>query len=114
MEWIKLTHPAQVQELIEASATEPVLVFKHSTTCSISRMALDRLERQWQPHENASAKTYFLDLLNYRAISNQLAEVFQVRHESPQVLVIKNGQAVYHESHYGITYASLQAALVRS
>ncbi len=114
MEWIELTDPQQLQEVIEVSKTQPVFIFKHSTTCSVSRMALDRLERQWKPQENVPATAYFLDLLRHRALSNQLAEVFQVRHESPQVLVIKNGRAVYHESHYGITHAALQAALIKS
>lgn len=114
MEWIELTHPQQLQEVIEVSQTEPVFIFKHSTTCSISRMALDRLERQWKPLAEAPGKGYFLDLLAHRPISNQIADLFGVRHESPQVLVIKNGKAVYHESHYGISYPSLRAVLVKN
>ncbi|MFN5317545.1 MAG: bacillithiol system redox-active protein YtxJ [Bacteroidia bacterium] len=76
-----------------------VFIFKHSTRCSISRMALDRLERSLKANEPA----YFLDLLNYRELSNLISERFSVQHESPQVLIIKNGECTLHASHNAIT-----------
>ena len=75
------------------------MVFKHSTRCSISIMVLNRFEREWN---NTSVNSYFLDLLNYRDVSNQIATIFEVEHQSPQVLLIKNGTCVYHASHNAI------------
>jgi bacillithiol system protein YtxJ len=94
-----LTSEAQLENIKLNSANTPQVIFKHSTTCSISKMAFSRFERADAPE---GVDFYYLDLLNYRPISNAIAEVFQVHHESPQVLLIKNGECVYDESHYGI------------
>ena len=99
MNWIHLTTEEQLENIKLKSATTPQVIFKHSTTCSISKMAFSRFERADAPE---GVDFYYLDLLNYRPISNAIAEVFQVHHESPQVLLIKNGECVYDESHYGI------------
>lgn len=99
MNWIQLTTEEQLENIKSKSATTPQVIFKHSTTCSISKMAFSRFERAEAPD---SIDFYYLDLLNYRSISNAIAEIFQVHHESPQVLLIKNGECVYDESHYGI------------
>ena len=99
MNWIHLTTEEQLENIKLKSSTTPQVIFKHSTTCSISKMAFSRFERADAPD---SIDFYYLDLLNYRPISNAIAEVFQVHHESPQVLLIKNGECVYDESHYGI------------
>jgi len=98
MNWIDLREQAQLETIKEESKKAPVLIFKHSTRCSISRAALDRLERNWK----TEIKTYYLDLLSYRNISNQIAEYFGVEHESPQVLVVKSGKPVYVRSHLSI------------
>ena len=99
MNWIHLTTEEQLENIKLKSSTTPQVIFKHSTTCSISKMAFSRFERADAPD---SIDFYYLDLLNYRPISNAIAEVFQVHHESPQILLIKNGECVYDESHYGI------------
>ena len=99
MNWIQLTTEEQLENIKSKSATTPQVIFEHSTTCSISKMAFSRFERAEAPD---SIDFYYLDLLNYRSISNAIAEIFQVHHESPQVLLIKNGECVYDESHYGI------------
>jgi bacillithiol system protein YtxJ len=99
MNWIQLTTEEQLENIKSKSVTTPQVIFKHSTTCSISKMAFSRFERAEAPD---SIDFYYLDLLNYRSISNAIAEIFQVHHESPQVLLIKNGECVYDESHYGI------------
>ncbi len=78
------------------------MIFKHSTTCSISATAKSRLERQWADVGLGQVTPYYLDLLSYRPISNKIAEEFSVRHESPQLLVIKDGECQYHGSHLGI------------
>jgi bacillithiol system protein YtxJ len=100
MNWIPLTTETQLSEIREASANHPVIIFKHSTRCSISAMAKSRLERAAEP-ENVTF--YYLDLIRYRNISNQIETEFNVQHESPQVLLIRNGKCVYDESHSGIT-----------
>lgn len=100
MNWIELQNENQLQEIKERSNQKPQLIFKHSTRCSISGVAKSRLERAQTP-ENADF--YYLDLIRYRDISNKVAETFNVYHESPQVLLIKNGECVYDESHSGIS-----------
>ena len=99
MNWIALTDEAQLDTIVEESKSQPVVIFKHSTRCSISSMAKARLDREDNPE---GVKFYYLDLLMYRAISNKVAEKFQVHHESPQVILINNGECVYEESHNGI------------
>ena len=99
MNWEQLTDLKQIEQLKEASFLSPVLFFKHSTRCSISVMALNRFEREWN---NTTVITYFLDLLNYREISNHIAALFEVEHQSPQVLLIKDGVCVFHASHNAI------------
>lgn len=102
MNWNKLTDEAQLTAIRQESAEQPVLIFKHSTTCSISAMALKRMERNWQ--DSAGIKPYYLDLLSNRTLSKRIADAFGVEHQSPQVLLIKNGEAVYDESHYSISF----------
>ncbi len=99
MNWISLTNEEQLQEIKSNSNTRPQVIFKHSTRCSISSMAKNRLEKSNQPDE---IDFYFLDLIKYRPISNKIAEVFNVYHQSPQILVIKSGDCTYDESHSGI------------
>jgi bacillithiol system protein YtxJ len=100
MNWISLTDANQLQEIKEKSKEKPQVIFKHSTRCSISSMAKGRLERASAPQE---ADFYYLDLIGYRSISNKVAEEFNVYHESPQILVIKDGKCVYDESHASIS-----------
>ncbi|UII28625.1 bacillithiol system redox-active protein YtxJ [Fulvivirga maritima] len=107
MEWNKIDNPDQINTLKEESKGQMVMLFKHSTTCPISSMALNRLERSWQDDDAQVIKPYFLDLLKYRSISNEIADAFSVQHESPQVILIKEGEAVYNNSHMGINYAEI-------
>lgn len=100
MHWIHLTEDEQIKQIITRSQEKPQVIFKHSTRCSISSVALQRLQRSEQPSD---VDFYFLDLIAYRHLSNKVAEVFQVHHESPQVLVIRNGECIYDESHMGIS-----------
>ncbi|MBT1702638.1 bacillithiol system redox-active protein YtxJ [Chryseosolibacter indicus] len=108
MNWIELTNPGQLEEIKKMSENTPILIFKHSTRCSTSRMALDRLERNWNQHEMTDIKPFFLDLLSYRQISNLIADQFGIQHESPQVLVISKGQSVLDLSHFEIEYDQIK------
>ena len=100
MNWIELTQASQLDTIREMSHQKPQLIFKHSSRCSISSVAKHRLERSAMP---SNVDFYFLDLINHRSISDKVAEGFSVYHESPQVLLIKNGECVYDESHSGIS-----------
>ena len=99
MKWIDLTNSAQLAEIKAASLNRPQVIFKHSTRCSISVMAKSRLDRSSDIPE---MDFYYLDLLSYRSVSQEIAELFQVHHESPQVLLIQQGECTYDESHNAI------------
>ncbi len=104
MNWIKLNSLDQLTEIKKKSKETPQIIFKHSTRCSISSMALNRLEKA---KTLPLADFYYLDLIAFRNISNSIAEQFDVYHESPQVLLIKNEECIYDESHSGITMDEL-------
>lgn len=106
LNWNKLEDLGQLEEIIELSATKPVLIFKHSTTCSISRMAYKYFNREFNLQNEIDI--YYLDLLNFRAISNEVASRFGVVHQSPQILLIKNGVSVYNKSHENIDATKLK------
>ena len=100
MHWIHLTDEEQLKQIISKSQVKPQVIFKHSTRCSISAVALERLQKVEQP---SGIDFYFLDLNAFRPLSNKVAEIFKVQHESPQVLIIKDGMCIYDESHMGIS-----------
>src|ERR1700712_4138297 len=99
MNWIPLTKEEQLTQIAEKSATVPQVIFKHSTRCGTSSMVLSRLERSEAPDD---IDFYYLDLIAHRNISALIAQEFNVYHESPQILLIKNGECIYDESHMGI------------
>lgn len=106
MDWKNLTSIDQLDAIATESFNLPQVLFKHSTRCSISSMALNRLETNTQPQ---GVDFYLLDLLQHRDISAAIAEKFKVHHESPQVLVIINGECTYDESHMGISMDEIAA-----
>lgn len=108
MNWIPLTDEAGLEVIKKVSAEKPQVIFKHSTRCSISSMAKNRLERVIAPE---SADFHYLDLLKHRDLSQKIAEDFHVEHESPQILIIKNGQCMYDESHSGIHMHEIEKLL---
>src|SRR5690606_20847565 len=105
--WKQLEDLAQIEEIRKESEERSVVIFKHSTRCSISAMAWDRVRRNWKPQDNEKRSPYFLDLIRFREISNTLAKDFNVEHESPQIIIIKNGKATFHKSHMGIDYKEI-------
>jgi bacillithiol system protein YtxJ len=104
--WIELTDLGQLNEIMEISHQKPVAIFKHSTRCSISRMALKQFENEFDLE--GSVTPYFLDLLNHRDISQEIAVRFDVYHQSPQLLLIKEGKSVYDASHSDIDAVELK------
>ena len=105
MQWINLSDRQQVDAIKQASGFS--VIFKHSTRCSISRMALKQFERDYDLDETVDA--FFLDLIEHRDVSNEIANRFNVYHESPQLILIKNGKAVYNVSHSDIDAEALKA-----
>lgn len=99
--WKSLASAFQLDEIVKLSKTQTVLLFKHSTRCHISKMVLSRFEEQLDFNQE-QMELYFLDLLNFRELSDEISTRFQVMHQSPQLLVIKNGVCVAHGSHYEI------------
>ena len=108
--WINLTNLDEITDIKTLSISESIFIFKHSTRCGISRMVKKQFEKLLLPNNN-NVKVYYLDLLKYRNVSDAVSEVFQVRHQSPQLLIIRNGVAVKHASHYDITTISINKYL---
>jgi bacillithiol system protein YtxJ len=98
--WNELTDLGQLNEIIAASNEKPVAIFKHSTRCSVSRMALKQFENEFNSSDKVTP--YFLDLIAHRDISNEIATRFGVYHQSPQLILIKEGKAIYNVSHSDI------------
>lgn len=108
--WIPLNHIDQLKEIVVSSDEKPVIIFKHSTRCSISRMALKQFEREYTYSDN-EVTAYFLDLLTFRDISNAISSQFHIEHQSPQLILIKKGIAVYNASHSDIQANDLVSVL---
>ena len=100
MEWKNITDQNQISDIKAAEGYS--LIFKHSTRCSVSKMAKKRFELDWDAIPEGT-NLYFLDLISHRAVSAQIAELFQVHHESPQILLIKDGSCVLDASHSDIS-----------
>ncbi|MFV8271147.1 bacillithiol system redox-active protein YtxJ [Flavobacterium sp. GT2N3] len=103
--WNELTDVVQLDEIIAISNEKPVAIFKHSTRCSVSRMALKQFENEFNSSDKVTP--YFLDLIAHRDISNAIAVRFGVTHQSPQLILIKDGKAIYNVSHSDIDAESL-------
>lgn len=106
--WIDLNSLEQLDEMKERSEERTIAILKHSTTCGISRMVLKMFENDYDLDENDPIDLYFLDLRAHRDISNAIAEKFSVKHESPQLIVLKNREVVHHSSHQGISADKLK------
>ena len=107
--WIQLEDLGQINEIITLSEEMPVIIFKHSTRCSISRMALKNFENEYDLGESVAA--YFLDLISFREVSNEIASRFNVVHQSPQLLLIVGGKSVYDVSHSSIDAQELRSKI---
>ena len=113
MNWLPIIAEQQLMDvnlLSEQSALKAVLIYKHSTRCSISSAALGRLERSWK-FSDSEVPTYFLDLLAHRDISNKIESLYGISHQSPQILLIKNGKCIYTSSHSDIYFSDIEAVV---
>ncbi len=93
--FIEINNNEKLDELFEKSSENPVILFKHSTTCPISAGV-------YQVISQINSDVYLIVVQKARNVSNYVAEKTGIRHESPQTLVIKNGETVYHASHYDV------------
>ncbi len=111
MNWLEIKSEEDLSKLIEESFQDNigVAIFKHSKRCSISSVAKMRLSSFWDFKEELPI--YYLDLIAFREISTLIAEHFDVKHESPQLLVIKDGECLYNASHMGISVKELHSEL---
>lgn len=108
MNWNELYKADQLSEIDNQSKEKPVLIFKHSTRCSISAASLDRLERKWDDTTMSNVVPYFLDLISNKEISNTVAQKYAVDHQSPQILIIRDGKCIHDASHFGIDYSEVE------
>ena len=104
--WQPLTQVSQLDEIEERSKTKTQVVFKHSTRCGISSMVMNQFVSMYDL--DANLDLYYLDLLSHRDVSNEIGFKFQVMHQSPQLLIIKNGVTVAHASHGAINEIDLK------
>jgi len=110
LDWNTLTQPEQLDALITRSYEVPVVIFKHSIRCGISAMVKAQMEADWDL-DAQEVELHYLDLINYRSISNLVVERLGVWHQSPQLILLKGGQAAYHASHQAIRVSKVKEAL---
>lgn len=110
LNWDHITTVEALESAYSNSSERAQLFFKHSTRCPVSAMALNAFESNWKTEE---AEIHFIDLLSYRDVSQRLAEISGVRHESPQVIVVKNGEVIYADSHDSINASRIETKLKR-
>lgn len=109
-QWNVLTDERQVVDVLKASSQKPQLVYKHSHTCGISHAAKERIEESFD-EINKQADMHFANVKKSRPVSNRVAKELGVRHESPQVLIVKNSECTWHESHWSIKGEQILSAL---
>lgn len=108
--WQTLNEIDQIDKIEKESFERPVVIFKHSISCGLSAMARYQLERDWD-FSDEELSFYYLDLINYRSVSNEVADRFGIIHQSPQIIVLKDGKAVYNTSHHKISIPDLRQGL---
>ncbi len=111
--WINIDSIDKLEEIKTASFKRPVVIFKHSTSCGISMMAKYQLEDKWN-FDEGELDFYYLDLIRHRDISNAVVKAFGVLHQSPQIIVIKDGEAAYNTSHHMINLQVINNAIQSS
>ena len=108
--WVSFNSLNQIETIKEQSKSETIFIFKHSTRCSISSIVMKRFENSFNSSMK-NVKVYYLDLLSFRSLSDEVGYSFQVQHQSPQLLIIRNEVAIKYESHYDIIAVNIQKYL---
>jgi bacillithiol system protein YtxJ len=101
--WKELTETDQLNAILTDSNLKTQVIFKHSTRCSISSMAFQRLKAGWANQNQENVDFYYLDLLQYRSVSNAIESEFKVTHQSPQIIVVNNQEVTHHASHNAVS-----------
>ncbi|TAF67802.1 MAG: bacillithiol system redox-active protein YtxJ [Cytophagales bacterium] len=111
--WKNIENEQVLEKLLSQPENEetPILIFKHSTRCSISANVLDRLQRQWDTKSHEAVQTYLIKVIEERPLSNALSQRLGITHESPQLFLLKNGKLLFHASHYDISYNEVKKNL---
>ena len=110
----RITSNEELAEMIKLSAQQPVLFFKHSNTCGISSRAYDEFQRYLQTPESAQVRNCLIVVQTARGVSNELARLVGVNHESPQAILVQSGRATWHESHLALKSQTLTAAITET
>jgi len=110
--WKTLDSLDQIDQIRTDSHKKPVVIYKHSTHCGLSSIRRSKLIQSWE-FEESHLDFYFLDLIGQRSISNAIEDVFNVRHESPQLLIVDKGEVIYHTSHHEVSVESIQMGLAK-
>lgn len=108
--WKYITSVEQLSELLHNVGEKPLLLFKHSTRCGVSSMVLRSFENEWSTGDEL-CDLYFIDLLNHRDVSNEIAVLTGIVHQSPQAIVIKGKEIIYDATHSNIDARSIQSTL---
>ena len=99
--WNKLENISDIDEIIDQSELNTIVIFKHSTRCGISSSVLRRFEKQTNPQTDGT-DFFLLNVIKHRNISNEISKRLSIHHESPQLVIIKNREVIAHDSHYDI------------
>ncbi|PZE21792.1 bacillithiol system redox-active protein YtxJ [Paenibacillus xerothermodurans] len=110
-QWREITSNEEWNQLFEGSVNKPVVVLKHSTTCPVSANALHEFDNYLSKTPNADVEYVLVKVIESRPVSNQIAENTGVKHASPQILYVKNKEAVWNTSHWSVTQAHISAVL---
>lgn len=113
IDWIKLESIDQLDSIVKSSFEQPVLIYKHSIRCGLSSVVCSRLERAWK-EDPLPIEPFFLDLVTDRSVSNAVSDLFQVVHESPQILLVVDGHSVFNVSHLGVSHQAIKEAINKS
>ncbi len=109
--WKEITTVEEWKKIFENTDKQPIVVLKHSTTCPVSANALDEYEAHLQDHARDDLEYYLVKVIESRPVSNQIAEDVQLKHESPQIIMVKDKEKYWNASHWAITYEHLEAVL---
>ena len=109
--WKVLNSQSQLQHIIRESYTQRIFIFKHSIRCSVSSIAKLRLEDYWDPSFSNNSEVYLLDVIGQRALSQEISSRFAVYHESPQILLIEDGECTHDASHFDITVEEIREVI---
>lgn len=110
IQWKAVQKPEDLDEMERYSANRPVILFKHSTRCGLSHEVKDKLEEEWSA-TNHSALFYYLDILEYRALSDEVEHRWRIAHQSPQLIILSDQEVLFHGSHRSITAKRIEKVL---